>query len=201
MHHVRSKPARRSFVRAAGALAALAAVGLAGPAQADDTARMAAARAAVTELAETLKGELTRAMAKGGPAALAVCRTAAPAVAGTVSATHGMEVGRTALKVRNPANAPDAFERRVLEDFARRIDAGAEVATLDHAERVVEGGETVLRYMKAIPTAAAPCLACHGTAIEPALAAEIVRLYPDDAATGFSAGDLRGAFTVTQRVR
>jgi hypothetical protein len=34
--------------------------------------------------------------------------------------------------------------------------------------------------------------------LQPELKAEILRLYPNDQATGFRAGDLRGAFTVTQ---
>ena len=38
---------------------------------------------------------------------------------------------------------------------------------------------------------------CHGSGLDPALKAEIERLYPDDQATGFKAGELRGAFTVT----
>jgi len=50
--------------------------------------------------------------------------------------------------------------------------------------------------MKAIPMRAEPCLLCHG-APEPALKAEIDRLYPQDQATGFRPGELRGAFTVS----
>ena len=55
---------------------------------------------------------------------------------------------------------------------------------------------STFRYMKAIPMGAVPCLTCHG-APEPALNAEILRLYPQDRATGFAPGDLRGAFTVS----
>jgi len=52
------------------------------------------------------------------------------------------------------------------------------------------------RYMKAIPTGP-QCVVCHGENVAPALAETIQRLYPDDQATGFAPGDLRGAFTVT----
>ena len=40
-----------------------------------------------------------------------------------------------------------------------------------------------------------------GSNVQPEIKAEILRLYPDDEATGFKAGDLRGAFTVTQKLR
>lgn len=163
------------------------------PAEAD----VAAARAAVKDLGEKLKGELVAALKAGGPGlALGVCRTAAPPIAADVSNAHGFEVGRTALKVRNPENAPGEFERRVLEAFVESIAGGADPATLEHAEVASENGKREFRYMKAIPTAAEPCLACHGANVDPALKTQILKLYPEDKATGFAAGELRGAFTV-----
>jgi hypothetical protein len=52
--------------------------------------------------------------------------------------------------------------------------------------------------MKAIPTAEKPCLACHGKEIAPKVAARLAELYPEDAATGYSAGEIRGAFTLSR---
>ena len=40
------------------------------------------------------------------------------------------------------------------------------------------------------------CLACHGKALSPETTTALRRHYPDDAATGFDAGDLRGALWV-----
>jgi hypothetical protein len=51
--------------------------------------------------------------------------------------------------------------------------------------------------MKAIPTAAV-CLVCHGETVEGALGEKIKALYPQDRATGYRLGDIRGAFTITQ---
>jgi hypothetical protein len=196
-------PRRGRFV--AALLLVLAAV--APPAHAEDArptddARLAAARAAVKGLGDTLKEQLVAAIKAGGPvSAIGVCRTIAPAISEEKSRIFGLAVGRTALKVRNPANAPDSFERKVLEQFVRKIETGADPASLEHVETVTEGGETLFRYMKAIPTASEPCLACHGSNLQPELKAEILRLYPSDQATGFSAGTLRGAFTVTQKLK
>lgn len=174
-------------------------------AQAEDAATpapVAAARAASKELGEALKAQLMAAMKSGGPvAALAVCNTAAPSIAADISKTLGLEVGRTALRVRNPNNAPDDFERRVLEDFAAKLAAGADPATLEHSETVTLSGANTLRYMKAIPMAAEPCAACHGTDVKPDVKAEIDKLYPQDQATGFKPGELRGAFTISMPVK
>lgn len=161
-------------------------------------APLAEARAAVKALGESLKSKLVTAIKAEGPvSAIAVCKTVAPVLAEEVSKEHGLEIRRTALRVRNPANAPDQWERSVLEDFVAKIATGAHPAALEHIETVPEGDTMVLRYMKAIPTAAEPCLACHGSNLDPALKAEIARLYPNDQATNFKAGELRGAFTVT----
>jgi hypothetical protein len=140
---------------------------------------------------------VTAIKAEGPVLAIAACKTVAPVLAEEVSKEHGLVIGRTALRVRNPANPPDEWERKVLEDFVAKIAAGANPAALEHIETVLEGDTMVLRYMKAIPTAAEPCVACHGSNLDPALKAEIERLYPDDQASNFKAGELRGAFTVT----
>lgn len=161
------------------------------------------ARGAVKMLSENLRSELMAAMKAGGPAAaVEKCKVVAPAVARDASSSaEGFIVGRTALRVRNPQNSPDALERRVLEEFARKLKAGADPATLEYSEEVAQAGVTLVRYMKAIPMVETPCLACHGPPdkLDPAAMAEVKKLYPSDQATGFAPGDLRGAFSVTVR--
>lgn len=156
------------------------------------------ARAAVKAMGGALQTKLKEALAADGPiAAVQVCKTVAPEIAQEQSKAAGMTIRRTALKVRNPDNAPDALERKVLEDFTARLAAGADANTLEHVEEVAADGKTTVRYFKAIPTAAAPCLVCHGSAVSGELKETIDKLYPSDQATGFKEGDLRGAFSVT----
>ncbi|MEM9619299.1 MAG: DUF3365 domain-containing protein [Pseudomonadota bacterium] len=175
----------------------------AGPAPAEravDPADIEAARAATGMLGARLKARLVETMSAGGPvAAIDVCNLEAPEIASAVSAETGLRVGRTALKLRNPANAPDAFERAVLARFAEEIAAGADPATLDHAEIIETAGGPVLRYMKPIMTGA-PCTVCHGTDISTEVKAAIDARYPEDAATGFALGEMRGAFTVSKQL-
>jgi len=163
--------------------------------------RVAESRAAVKEFANALKVELDAAMAEGGPTnAMAVCNLKAPDIAALISERHGWRIGRTSLKVRNQGNAPDAWERKVLEDFERRHKAGKDPAKMEYYQVVDERGVKVFRYMKAIPTAAKPCLACHGTNIAPEVEGLIDGLYPGDQARGYKAGDIRGAFTIRQEI-
>lgn len=185
-----------------------ASLSLATPALAQDAApadpqaaRVAKAREAIKGLAEGLKEKLMGAMKDGGPvAALGVCKTDAPKIAAERSAASGLEVGRTSLKVRNPANAPSETERKVLEQFAKDIAGGADAMKLEHAAVVEDAGKKSFLYMKPIMTAGKPCLACHGSELDPAVAAKIKELYPQDQATGYNAGDIRGAFVVTGKV-
>jgi len=191
-HHPRIGKARRLHRLALG-LAAMAALMAPGTGVAGDD--IAAARAAVKAFAGALKGELTAALAAGGPEhAIAVCHDRAPAIAAEIGARTGFRLGRTALRLRNPANAPTPWQRRVLDDFARRAAAGAPIATLEHsAVGLGKDGRREFRYMKAIPTGGL-CLTCHGADVDPDLAARIRALYPRDRAIGFAEGSLRGAF-------
>ena len=160
---------------------------------------VAKSRELVAQLGGDLKGELTRAIEQGGPvAAIGVCKERAPAIAAGLSEQSGARVSRTALRLRNPANAPDELQRAVLGQFAEQMAATPAGTGAGPPEAVFEikGAQGIeRRYMRAIPTDAL-CLACHGATLSPELAAAIARDYPQDAATGFAQGELRGAFSV-----
>lgn len=153
-------------------------------------------RAIVDELGTALKTELTQTLQTGGPlAALSLCHENAPQIAAAISEKHHVDVGRTSLKLRNPNNAPDDWELHVLKAFAERKAKGEDPTKLEFYEILDKEGKKQIRYMKAIPVMP-PCLICHGPAITPEVSAKLKTLYPDDKATGFQVGDLRGAFTL-----
>lgn len=170
-------------------------------AQSADTApQIDEARKVIGGFAKNLLTELQGAMGKDGPvAAINVCNTAAPGIAAKAGEASGWKVGRTALKIRNAKNAPDAWEQKVLADFLTKAGQGADLGKLEHHEIVTEGGTRTLRFMKAIPVGE-PCLACHGGEVKPDVKAALTKLYPNDAATGFKTGDLRGAFTLSRKL-
>lgn len=156
--------------------------------------------AAVKGLVKNLKGQLKKALKEGGPVkAINVCKEIAPSIADEQSKVHNMNVARTALRVRNPDNAADDYERKVLEEFVKRIEAGEDPMKVAKAEIVTDAdGKKTFRFMKAIPMGEKPCAACHGTNIKPEVSAAIKEQYPQDEAVGFKPGELRGAFTISK---
>lgn len=179
-------------------LAAAVVVAVPGLAGADTEALSADARAIVKGFFTTLKGELQAGMKSGGPVhAVEVCNVKAPAIAADASKISGWEVGRTSLKLRNPDNAPDPWERKVLEWFETLREEGQDPATMEYAEVRDTANGRVFRYMKAIPQGEV-CMVCHGgESVPPEVEAKIAQLYPEDEARGFAQGDIRGAFTLS----
>jgi anthranilate phosphoribosyltransferase len=165
---------------------------------ADESAWLGDARQVAGAVPPKLLATLTQAIDKSGPeGAIAVCRDEAPKMAKAASEQTGWSIRRVSLRERNPKAVPDAWERAALEDFDRRAAAGESPATLEKAEVVVEGGQKMQRYMRALPTQAL-CLSCHGAAasLSPAVTAQLNALYPADKAVGYRVGDIRGAMTL-----
>lgn len=153
-------------------------------------------KVAVKALASSLKQEIQSAMKSGGPLnAVQACNAVAMPITAQVRENQGLDISRTALKYRNPENAPDAWERQVMADFQARRGDGEALKGMTHAEIVAEDGQRVFRFMQAIPTQEA-CLQCHGSNLDPKLEQRLDALYPQDQARGFAQGDLRGAFSV-----
>lgn len=164
----------------------------------DYAQEVADSRATVKEFMQQLKGELQQGMQAGGPVnAIAVCKDRAPAIAAGLGERKGLDIGRTSLKVRNPGNTPDIWEKAVLEEFEQRKLAGEDPAGIEFHATAGQEDKTVFRYMKAIPTAEL-CVACHGAVLAPDVEAKLAELYPEDQARGYSPGDIRGAFTITR---
>lgn len=156
----------------------------------NDTRAAEAAKAFSSELRRTLGA----AMAEGGPSAgVEVCHDEAPRIAERVSATHGVRLGRVGVRSRQPANRLEGWQKQTLDAWLASPPEGspaswAPVASVDAAS----GG---FHWAKAIETEAV-CTVCHGPSVEAGLAGTIRRLYPDDPATGFEAGSLRGLIWV-----
>jgi len=168
------------------------------PAFADEAQLLDEARKVAVSIPPKLLEVLDEEIRKGGPEnAIAVCRDKAPAMAKAASEKSGWAIRRVSLKNRNPKAIPDAWEKAVLEDFDRRVNAGEKPTGLEKGELVNEGDRQIYRYMKALPTQDL-CLQCHGTTdrLSPAVQAKLKELYPEDKATGYQAAEIRGAITL-----
>jgi hypothetical protein len=129
--------------------------------------------------------------------AIAACSEKAPKMAAAASQNTGWAIRRVSLKNRNPKAVPDAWEKATLEEFDKRLAAGENGMMLEKSEIVADGDKRTLRYMKALPTQKL-CLNCHGAEaqIAPEAKDKLKTLYPNDLATGYSEGQIRGALTV-----
>lgn len=89
-------------------------------------------------------------------------------VAAEFTEVTGYRLKQTSLEPVNPANSPDEFERRVMEEFRRRN------LSEYYAVVVGEDGRRYFRYMKALRTKK-QCISCH---------------------PGYRVGELRGSISV-----
>ncbi len=140
---------------------------------------------AVEALAGRLMGELTKALDEGGPTgAIDVCRMRAPEIAAAVSNEYGLVLGRTSFRLRNPSNMPPEW----AEDLVRQQVADPTWMAGPDGQL---GGLLPIRLK-------AECGMCHGPKeqIAPEVLATLEATYPEDTATGFHEGDLRGWFWV-----
>ena len=135
---------------------------------------------------QDLKAALVDGLAEGPAAAIAACNVEAPGIAARLS-VDGVRVGRSSHKLRNPANAGPDWVEPLLAAYLEDVDNRSPVTV------ALDDGRT--GYVE--PIIAQPkCLTCHGATLATDIAERIAALYPEDEATGFAEGDLRGVFWV-----
>ena len=162
----------------------------------DKEAAVVEAKKITQTFAGNLKNELQIAMKAGGPInGLDVCSTKAIPITDSSSKESEATVSRVSLKNRNPLNIPNDWQKAVLEDFDARAAKGEDVSKMGFSEVVEKDGHKQLRFMKALPTGDV-CLKCHGSNIGADVQAKITELYPEDKATGYEKGQVRGAIVI-----
>lgn len=135
---------------------------------------------------------------KGGPEqAIGTCRDLAPKIAAAAGEETGWAIRRVSMKNRNPKAVPDDWEKGVLAEFEQRIAAGDPPINIEKGMIVAEGDQKFYRYMRPLMTQKL-CMECHGpeAGISPNVKARLQELYPQDRATGFTEGMMRGALTI-----
>lgn len=147
--------------------------------------KLGRAKEAQKALGKTLIGALSTSVSdKGFAESVSFCHEEAPEIAAEVSEKHEVAIGRTSFKLRNPENAPPEWARPLIEE---RVDQ----------PRVLRGPDGKVGWFAPIRLAEM-CVNCHGT--QEQLADGVPEMlsthYPEDEATGFEPGDLRGWFWV-----
>ncbi|MCK5703729.1 MAG: DUF3365 domain-containing protein [Cyclobacteriaceae bacterium] len=127
--------------------------------------------------------------------AVSFCNLNAMTLIDSLNRSFGVEIRRASLKARNQSDLPNALEKALLEAYAYQwkdsIPLQTNVQALD---------ENRYLFTKPIHIDNDLCLKCHGT-MENGLSKEIddfIKLkYPNDKATGYQIGDLRGIWSIT----
>lgn len=140
--------------------------------------------AALKPFKQQLMSALVEGLKDGPVSAITVCSELAPQIA-RESSTDTVTIGRTSLRLRNPANAPEPWMEPLLEKYA--ADPGLDTPTM---VPLAGGGHGYVEPITVRPA----CLACHGGEIDPAVKRKIDETYPDDQARGYDPGDFRGLF-------
>jgi hypothetical protein len=136
-----------------------------------------------------LKNALQVGLAEAPDAAIEICQMRAPRIAAE-SSSSTLRVGRTSHKLRNPANAPAAWMKPLLNQYL------ANPSLRDPMVVALDGGG--VGYVEPI-FVQSMCLVCHGEELADPVRTRLGELYPEDQATGFRVDELRGLFWVELR--
>ncbi len=143
---------------------------------------------------KSLGAELKAAMERGGIAeAVSYCNLNATGISDSVGKKYNASIKRVTDKPRNQANAANAQELAQLKNWRSILAANTgQVVTQEETE-------TARHFYMPIKIDAF-CTPCHGVVGETLTVenqAIIAAKYPEDKATGYQAGDLRGLWHIT----
>ncbi len=143
---------------------------------------------------QALSAELSSALQEGGIRyAAGYCHLNASPLIDSLSILQNAKISRTSMKFRNPTNRPDRLDIIVLEQY--RIQLADSITLQPHLE--IEG-ENIVFYAP-IVIKNPMCLLCHGEpgkTMDPEDYNFIKSRYPEDMATGYQLGDLRGVWKI-----
>lgn len=144
----------------------------------------------------TLSSQLKAAMGEGGvQQAVAYCQLAAHPITDSLSEVYQANIRRITDRPRNPQNTASAAEVELMEAYKKQLAQEEKIAP----QVVTVDGQT--RFYAPIVLMDL-CQKCHGTVGETIQAEDyafIQERYPQDQATGYKSGDLRGLWQITFR--
>ena len=133
---------------------------------------------------------LQRLDSSGVAAAMAYCLPEQYDVVEALEQKYGGTARRTSLKLRNPANKAEGAAAVALQQYVQGRQQGPAIQELNQQE---------LLYTAPIYIRNESCLRCHGTPGKELSEADhelIKEKYPDDEATGYAPGELRGMWHI-----
>ena len=145
--------------------------------------------------ANHLGGQLVEVMNEGGVVqAVPFCNMMAIHLTNEMSEKYNATIKRTSSKLRNMNNKPNGDEAKILLFYKNLLDTNKQpipIVELDKSGNPHFYSPILLQQK---------CLACHGDIgvnVTHKTDSIIKSYYPDDLATGFEEGDLRGIWSIT----
>ncbi len=143
-----------------------------------------------------LQKNLKHAVKSGGfDTALSYCHKKAMFLQDSLSSAYGVKIKRVAGKNRNPFDFLDAESATVFNEYEKLLSEGKPLKP-----KVVVNAKGNPVYYAPIILNKDACLKCHGMPgeqISENRLKMIKKYYPEDKATGFKKGDLRGMWQIT----
>lgn len=142
---------------------------------------------------QALGGELKAAMQRGGVAeAVAYCNLQALPITDSLARFYDVSIKRATLKPRNVQNAATENEQEIFAVWEDKKANNGEISpVLFESENAVDFYSPIVLQ--------AMCTTCHGVKNE-SFSAETASIinqkYPEDKATGYAEGDLRGMWHI-----
>lgn len=146
-----------------------------------------------TALIQKLSGELKAQMSQNGIlAALGFCNASAQTLTAEISNTTNYRVKRVTLLDRNPQNLANSEESAILNAWQKKLNESQVLPAYE-----IHSKGNMDHYYRPLVINNEACLKCHGN-INPQseLGKAIKTAYPNDRATGYKMGDLRGMIVV-----
>ena len=144
---------------------------------------------------KALGKKLQGALGSGGiENAIGYCSLQALPLVDSLSKQYNAEIRRVSKKNRNPADVPSDLEMQILEAYETQQ---ADSIPLTTNVQPLENGNYL--FTKPIIIDNALCLTCHGTndnGLTMTTVDFIKSKYPEDKATGYQLGDLRGMWSI-----
>jgi len=148
-----------------------------------DSIALASQKAFLTKITGALEGG-------GAEHAVNFCNLAAIPLTDSLSTEYGVLIQRLSEKNRNPGNGLETEEDKKAWDFFIKNGQSQHFSSREDENMVV---------YKPIKIGITTCLECHGvpnTDILPQTLARIMEKYPEDKATGYEIGMLRGMWKI-----
>jgi hypothetical protein len=147
----------------------------------------------VEESTQRIGGKLMKVIEKQGVSgAFDYCHVNAQPMTDSISKGSRTILRRTSFQTRNKNNDPDPWETKILAEYESQKENGEELQPM-----LVKDNGGGIRYFS--PIMVQPlCLNCHGTdeQIGEETLQKLAINYPEDEATQYAIGDLRGMWSI-----